>query len=144
MTFTELYQLAQLNKQELAILNNTLVEGDEEGESDESFAIKLGYTDAVDYYEAETRNQLENVLPEYKNLMESALNKIAEVSVIKGTKNVAKIALLTFWHNPSTGEQGYSWETPSEQTISTHNTREKALTNRPAGYKHLNDGWQEI
>lgn len=56
-----------------------------------------------------------------------------------------KIALLTFWWNPSTKEEGYDWETTSERTISTHGTREEALANRPTGFIHLDvDGWTQI
>lgn len=56
-----------------------------------------------------------------------------------------KIALLTYWWNPTTGENGYIWETTREQVISEHGTREEALANRPDGYQHLDcDGWKEI
>ena len=53
-----------------------------------------------------------------------------------------RIALLI----PFTGsKQGYVWQNAKEQDISPeYDTRAEALANRPDGYKHLNDAWEEI
>jgi hypothetical protein len=53
-----------------------------------------------------------------------------------------KIALLI----PFTGSrEGWQWQDARENDISReYATKEEALSNRPEGYKCLNDGWEEI
>ena len=57
---------------------------------------------------------------------------------------MTKIALLISCKLAS-GEWKYLWDSPQEIALSGfYDTKEEALVNRPAGYKCLNDGWQEI
>jgi len=54
------------------------------------------------------------------------------------------VALLIPCVDFYTRDTYYVWETPSEQTLTMHRTREDALAHPPYGYRLLDDAWQPI
>lgn len=58
---------------------------------------------------------------------------------------IGKRALLIPWLDTITGERGYTWETPSEISLSDDfDTMDQALANRPEGYTCLDDAYRPI